>query len=83
MNVSVGTGTPTAITINDNTVNSVYIQCRTAVNLELRREAGDSEYFTIKSGTVFNLQTRLVEEEPFYLQSASGSVTAEILLVQE
>lgn len=83
MNVSVGPTTPTAITVNDKSVNSVRIQCRTSVALQLYRESGDSEYFTIKSGTVLELPMRLVENEPFYLLSGSGTVTAEILLIQE
>ena len=60
-------------------VNAVSIQCRTAVDLELREGGGDSAYFTIKSGTVFLLDLHATSLEPFHLKSGSGTVNVEII----
>ena len=60
-------------------VNAVHIQCRTAVDLQLREGGGDTDYFTIKSGTVFILDINAANLEPFHITSGSGTVTVEIL----
>lgn len=67
------------IVINDKNINRFKIQCRTAVDLYLREGGGASDYFTIKSGTVFELDIQPGSLEPFHLTSGSGTVTVEIV----
>jgi hypothetical protein len=83
MNVTLSSTADTAITINNKYVNAAIVQCRTAVDMYFRREQGDSEYFTIKSGTVLTLNLQPTENEPFYLRAASATPVAEILLFIE
>lgn len=65
----------------DRRGNAFIIQCRTAVDILLRLTDGETQYFTIKSGTVFHLDLSSAREKPFYLRSGNGSVTAEVLVL--
>jgi len=71
-----------------NNVNSIAIQCRTAVDIQLRKVQNDANFFTIKSGTVFILDMNTISNtpgtiNPFFLRSSTGSPVAEILLYLE
>mgnify|MGYP001612908417 CR=1 FL=1 len=67
------------ITINDKSINSFVIQCRTAVDMYLRESGGAGDYFTIKAGAAFTLDIRANDFTPFHLTSASGTVVAEVI----
>src|SRR5258708_752674 len=59
-------------------VSSVAIQCRTAVDIQLRTTNGNTNFFTIKSGTIFNLDISPTalgagQIQPFFLRSGTGS----------
>lgn len=77
-NFSVGATSDTQIILNKE-VNAVIIKCRTAVDLYLKRGAGDTYYFTIASGTIFTLPMSTPNLEPFALKSGSGTVDVEII----
>ncbi len=62
--------------------NSIQIQCRTAVDLELKESAGATKLFTIKSGTILELDYANRNLEPFSLRAGS-SVIAEIIGIKE
>lgn len=64
--------------------NAIVIQCRTAVDLQLRKTAAASDFFTIKSGTVFEFKLNPTNTQNlFFLRSSTGSVTAEIIVYTE
>jgi len=64
--------------------NTLLIQCRTAVDMQLRKVANSTEFFTIKSGTVFEFKLNpLNTQNLLWLRSGSGNVTAEILVYNE
>ena len=71
--------TGTNIVINDKRINTFAIQCRTAVDIQLRESGGAGDYFTIKSGTVFVLNVRANDPTPFHLTSTNGTVNVEII----
>lgn len=87
-NVTVPASAPIAVTIpttllNPDRVSSVIIQCRTSVAMQLTRNSGDGNYFTIPSGTALSLDISTLSSPCFYLQSASGTVIAEIIFATE
>lgn len=59
--------------------NSALIKCRTAVALYIKRLTADTEYFTIPASQALELDINGTDANTFFLKSASGSVTAEIL----
>ena len=63
----------------DRKANAFIIQARTAVDIQISREAGMSQYWTIKSGTVLELDLKSAKEQPFFLRAASGSPVAEVI----
>jgi hypothetical protein len=67
------------IVLNDKYANSYVIQCRTAVDIQLRRSGGASEYFTIKSGTALTLDCAAPTNEVFHATSTSGTVVIEVI----
>lgn len=84
-NPSIVAGSDTLITlaVDNPQTNCVTIQCRTAVDLQIRKANNDANYFTIKSGTVFQMPISTLNTTPFYLRSASGTVVAEIIVYTE
>lgn len=76
-NFSVPT-TGASIVLNQD-VNSVVIQNRTAVDIQLRTSGGASDYFTIKSGTNLPLGVNTTTKTPIHLTSTSGTVNIEII----
>ena len=84
-NVAVTDSADAAVTITSTgvrKVTSLFIQCRTAAAIQLKKASGDSEYFTIRSGTTFELPIAAIQDNVFFLRSTSGSITAEILAVE-
>jgi len=59
--------------------NACLIKCRTEVALYIKRKTGDTTYLTIPSGQALNLDINGDEENTFFLKSATGTVTAELL----
>lgn len=87
-NVTVSAAAPTPVTIEASAlttyhVSSVIISCRTSVALQLTRGQNDGNFFTIPAGGSLTLSIDPLASPMFYLQSQSGSVTAEILLLLE
>ena len=82
-NFELNATTDTGVMLNTRFVNSLIIQCRTAVDIYLRKEQGDTEYFTIKSGTVLHLDVSNRELVPLWLKSASTTPVAEIIGYKE
>lgn len=83
-NISLNATTDVPIDFTSRFITSITIQCRTAVDLLLRTTDNGADYFTIKSGTVFNLDTRVSDQSgggfiAGFLRSGTGSVTVEVI----
>ena len=83
-NISLNATTDVPVDFTSRFISSVTIQCRTSVDILLRRTASNNDYFTIKSGTVFNLDCSLSDQSQGgyivgYLRSGTGTVTAEVI----
>ena len=77
-NFTLSSTADTAIVLNRK-VNSITIRCRSSIDLYLRSGGGANDYFTIPSGSTFNLDINTGTLTPFYLRSASSTPVAEIL----
>lgn len=76
-NFSVGTNGSTLV-LNQK-VNSLVIQCRTGVDINIRRSAGASDYFTLKSGSTLTLDIGTNNLAPLHITSTSGTVVIEVI----
>ena len=57
------------------------IQCRTAVDMTIRRANNASQSFTIKSGTVLELDVALEAEQGIWIRATSGTPVAEVIAI--
>lgn len=64
-------------------VNSILIQCRTAVDIYIDEDNSGTDYFTIKAGSALTLDLSTRTLEPFSLKAASGTPVAEIIATFE
>lgn len=82
--IALNSTTDTPIDFNERFISSCTIQARTAVDIQLRRRDNGDDYFTIKSGTVFHLESSMGDLAQGgyvmgYLRAASGNPVAEIV----
>ncbi len=65
---------------SDLASDSILLQCRSAVNVYLAKSDDPGEnYFTLKSGTVLEVNTKGIGNPIFYAKSASGTVVLEVV----
>lgn len=78
-NIEANNTTDTPIDFSTRIVNSVVIRCRTAVDLQIRKNQNDADYFTVPSGTTFTLNAGSRKINAFYVRSASATPTVEVI----
>ena len=77
-NIAVNSTSDTAIDF-DREVNSVLLQCRTSIDLYVRRNANDADYFTVFAGSVLTLDVARGDNDVCWVRSASGTPTVEAI----
>lgn len=83
-NITLSSTADTPIDFNNRFINSIFIKCRTAVDLYLRRLPSSANYITIPAGSSFTLDCAVSDQSQGgyiagYLRAATGSPVAEIL----
>ena len=82
--VVLNTTTDTVVSFTNNNINSVLFRVRgTGQDIYMRRNAGDSAYFTIPTNLGLSVGLNVRTSTPFYLRASSGTPTIEILGVLE
>lgn len=77
-NITVNSTTDTPIDFSQKVVTAL-IRCRTAVDLYVRHNDNDADYFTIPSGTTLTLDIARGDNDSCWVRSSSGSVVVEVI----
>jgi hypothetical protein len=79
-NITVNSSSDTPVDFNSKYINSVVLRARTNVDLYVRRNNGDADYFTVPAGNSFVIDVAIRRsDKAFFIRSASGNVVVEVL----
>ena len=78
--------TEDTVIVIDQTVNSVVIQARTSVDLQIRRSTADADFFTLKSGSSISMdifkKLQGISTNVVAIRTSSGITTLEIIYIR-
>ena len=83
-NLSLNASTDVAVTgVQEKKLNNILVRSRQEADIQVRATNNATNYFTIPSGQSLTMDMGVRNDTPFYLRSATGIITAEVVITYE